>query len=222
MIEIRITGMESLQRNLAVDIPKQIRYATMQTINDCAKAVQAHQIEKQLPGKLTLRSKGSPWWKPGTRFGVNIRPYATRDNPRAVVGSQADWLKLQEQGGTKKAGGHRLAIEAGARPGKTAVLPRALKPRQLLRRSGDVTFTRAGKRRTSRSNGRGFIIPTRSGPAIFVRESDGLKLMYMLEQSATIPPILEFFVSGKELVDAMYQRTFEANFNRAMQTARTK
>jgi hypothetical protein len=219
-MQLIVKGMEELQRNLAVDIPKQIRFAEMQTINDVALAVQKHEIETQLPKKFTLRSKGAPWWKPGTRFGINIRPFATKTNLRAVVGSQADWLKLQEEGGTKKAEGHRLAVESGARPTEASVLPSAVKPRKLLARVGNVTMTRTGKTRVTRRNGRGFIIQTKNGPVIFVREPGGLKAMYHLEGTARIPAILEFKKSGEALAVRIFQTIFEQRFQRAIATAR--
>lgn len=218
-MELHVKGMVELQRNLAVDIPKQIRYAEMLTINQIAGEVQKHEVEKQLPSKLTLRSKGAPWWKPGSRYGVN-RTFAKRDNLRAVVGSQADWLKYQEEGGTKKAQGHRLAIEAGARPEKSAILTRNIKPRTLLRRTGDTRTTKTGKVIVAKRSGKGFIIKTKSGPAIFIRENGNLKLMYMLEGSARMPAILKFYESGKALVESRYQEIFNINFNRALATAR--
>ena len=218
-MDAKITGMGQLQRSFGIDIPKQVRYATMQAINDCAIAAQKFEIERQLPSKLTLRSKGSPWWKPGSRFGVNIRPFATRQTMRAVVGSQADWLKLQEQGGTKSGHGHRLAIEAGARPTENAVMPKALKPRQLLRRAGGITVTKTGKTRMNRKNGAGFTINTRSGPAIFIRQGDELKLMYMLNPTARVPAILQFFTSGRDYINTIYQQAFDTRFAQAMASA---
>jgi hypothetical protein len=219
-MELHVKGLVEMQRNMQVDVPKQIRYATMQTVNDCALAVQKFEIEKQLPDKFTLRSKSVPWWRPGTRYGINIRPYATRATLRAAVGSQADWLKDQEQGGIRRANGHRMAIEAGARPNETAVLTSQLKPRKLLARVGNVTVTKTGKQRVTRRNGKGFIIQTKSGPAIFIRKDGQLKLMYMLEAQARIPAILQFFESGKKVVNLMYQETFDRRFQAAMATAK--
>lgn len=219
-MELKIEGFAQLSSGLADNIPKQVRYATMQAINDCALAAQKFEVEKQFPSMFTLRSKGVPWWKPGSRFGVNIRPFATRQTLRAVVGSQADWLQLQEQGGTKSGKGHRLAIEAGARPSENSVMPKTLKPRQLLRRIGGITVTKTGKTRTTRTNGRGFTIQTRSGPAIFVREGKELKLMYMLEPTARIPAILQFFTSGRDYIQSIYQPAFDARLAQAMATAK--
>lgn len=218
-MNIQVKGLPEVQRKLT-GLPKQVRFATMQALNDTAKAVQTHEVGTQLPSKLTLRSKGSPWQKPGTRYGVNIK-FATKASLVAIVGSQADWLKFQEEGGTKSgSGGHRLAIESGARPSETAVLTQAIKPRALLRQAGSTYTTRRGTVRTARRSGKGFIINTRSGQAIFIRESGALKLMYMLEQSASIPPILKFFESGKDVVSQTYQATFDRRLSAAIATAK--
>ena len=217
MFAIAVKGLSAWQGKV-IDLPKQIRFATMQAINDTAKVVQQHEVEKVLPGAFTLR--GSGWWRPGTRFGVNIRPFATKASLRAVVGSQADWLRLQEEGGIKTAQGHRLAVEAGARPSQTAVLPRSLKPAALLKRAGDVRLTKTGKSRTIRKGGKGFIINTKSGPAIFIREGDALRLMYMLEPSARVPAILHFFASGAVKVQEVYQSIFDQRLQQAIATAR--
>jgi hypothetical protein len=215
---IQVKGLAELQRKLGGNLPKQVAFATMQAINDTAKAVQQFEIGTQLPGKLTLRSKGSPWWKPGTRFGINIK-FATKARLSAIIGSLADWLKFQEEGGTKTAGAHRLAIEAGARPSETAVLTQAIKPRSLLRQSGQ-SFTSRGKTRTARKSGKGFIVNTKSGPAIFIREGGGLKLMYMLKQSAKVPPVLQFYKSGLGKIIEIYEPIFNQRLQNAINTAK--
>lgn len=215
--QVKGKGLDEVQQKLT-GLPKQIQFASMQAINDTALAVQKFEIEQQLPSKFTLRSKGSPWWKPGTRFGINIK-FANRFNLRAVVGSMADWLTLQEEGGIRKASGHRLAIEAGARPNERSVLPAAVKPRALLRTKGQV-YNRRGKAVTARRSGKGFEINTKSGPAIFIRENGALKLMYMLKASARIPAILQFFQSAKRLIESTYQQTFQKRLNAALKTAK--
>lgn len=216
---VTIEGLAQLQANFRFNLPKQVQFATLQTVNDCAVAVQKFEIQSQLPSVFTLRSRGSPWWKPGTRFGVNVR-FATKQTLKAIVGSRADWLLKQEEGGTKTGNGHRLAIEAGARSSDQSVLTSAVKPRQLLRRRGDVSVSKSGTARTARSDGRGFIIQTKSGPGIFIRQGGALKLMYMLESSAKIPAILNFYTTGKDLVISMYQKTFNQRFRAAVATAR--
>ena len=49
---------------------KQVAYAASKAINRTAIEVQNHEVSKELPGSLKIRS---PWLKPRTKFGVNIR-----------------------------------------------------------------------------------------------------------------------------------------------------
>lgn len=217
-MNLQVKGLTEVKKKLT-GLPKQVQFATMQAINDTAAAVQKFEIEQQLPSKLTLRSRGSPWWKPGTRYGINIR-FASKTKLTAIVGSLADWLKLQEEGGTRRASGHRLAIEAGARPGERSVLPAAVKPRVLLRQIGQAYQTRGGLARTARKAGKGFEMNTKSGPAIFTRQGGALKLMYMLKASARIPAILRFYQSARALVVSTYQQTFNKRLTAALKTAK--
>lgn len=211
-----------MQNSLGVT-KNQIPFAVARAINDTAKDAQKFEVETQLPGKLTLRSRGAPWQKPGSKFGINIKPFATKASLKAIVGSQADWLKLQEKGGTKSPTSHRLAIEAGARPGKTAVIPARLKPRVLLRTKGKQYQTRGGRMATARSSGAGFIIRTRSGPAIYTRlNKTQIKLMYFLETSARVPAILDFFESGARVVQERFPIHFQKHFIAALATAKKK
>lgn len=114
-------------------LPKQIDFATSQAINDTARDVQRFTIDDILPNRLTLRSKGSPWWRPGSRFGFNIR-FASKTRLEATVGSQADWLRLQEEGGVKTgSGGHRIAIPTPFWKRREEILTRGRRPRALLR-----------------------------------------------------------------------------------------
>jgi len=217
-VNLQVKGLTEVRQKLT-GLPKQIQFATMQAINDTAVAVQKFEVEKQLPSKFTLRSRGAAWWKPGSRYGINIR-FASKAKLIAIVGSLADWLKLQEEGGIRRTSGHRLAIESGARPNERSVLPAAVKPRVLLRQAGQSYKTRKGIERTAKRSGKGFEMNTKSGPAIFTRDGGGLKLMYMLKASARIPAILNFFLSAKTLVETTYQQTFNKRLSAALQTAK--
>jgi hypothetical protein len=212
-------GIEAGLRYVA-NLAKQTQFATAGALNQTAKDIQTFTLTGLLPSAFILRSKGQPWQKPGGKYGFNIRPFARKDSLTATIGSQADWLKAQEEGGTKSASGHRLAIVADARPGKTAVLPAALKPRVLLRNAGDVFKTRGGKERTARKSGAGFILPTKKGDAIFSRDGKVLKLMYLLASSATIKPRLHFEKKGADLANQLFPRNFSTAFARAIATAR--
>jgi hypothetical protein len=91
------------------NVQRQVNYASARTANNLALRVQKFTVEKLLPEKFTLRAKGAPWQRPGTKMGFNIK-FATKDKPQSVIGSQADWLERQEIGGDKKGDGHRVAI----------------------------------------------------------------------------------------------------------------
>lgn len=222
MIAVESNGRNGIEAGLAYikDVAKQTRFATAQALNKTAKDVQTFTVTGLLPSAFTLRSKGQPWQKPGGKYGFNIRPYANKNTLEARLGSQADWLKEQEEGGTKKASGHRLAIVADARPGPTAVLPAALKPRVLLRNAGDKFKLRGGKERTARKDGAGFILPTKKGDVIFTRQGKVLKLMYLLAASAVIKPRLHFEKQAADLATKLFPANFNREFARALATAR--
>lgn len=211
------------QKSLAAvkNVPKQARFALSNAINATAKDVQKMELEKTLPGAFTLRSKGQPWQKPGGKFGVNIRPFSNRNTLTATIGSQADWLKLQERGGQKSASGHSLAINVKARPSPTAVIPRELKPRRLLVDKGDfLRKGRGGKDILSRKSGKGFIIRTQGFSGIFFRNSPKeLILLYVLKDSAKIKPILKFESSGVALAALVFPGHFDREFKKAISTA---
>ena len=222
MIALESSGPNGLEAGVKFvqDLAKQTRFATAQALNATAKDVQTFTTSSLLPSAFTLRSKGQPWQKPGGKYGFNIRPFANKNSLTTILGSQADWLKAQEAGGVKTASSHRLAIVADARPGKTAVLPAALKPRVLLRNAGDVFKTRTGKERVARKSGAGFILPTRKGDAIFTRDGAVMKLMYLLAASAVIKPRLHFEKKGAALATKLFPAHFATAFARAVATAR--
>lgn len=108
-----------------------VRYASSRAMNDLARDIQKETQDRILPDKFTLRSKGAPWYRHGNRFGFNAK-FASKDNLSASVGSQADWLKLQEEGGTKQISGHRLAIPTTDWKPTRDMMTREKKPRAIL------------------------------------------------------------------------------------------
>lgn len=206
MTLLQVTGLDRVIANLR-DTAKQLRFATAQALNDTARDVQQLALDQLLPGAFTLRARGQPWQKPGSKFGFNIRPFATKEAPTATVGSQADWLKEQEAGGQRSRAGHRLAVVAEARPTPGAVLPREVKPRRLL----------------SGNRPKGFLMPLRKGGpmAIWVREAGGrLRLMYVLEPSVRIEGRLHFEDKGGALVPKVFPIHFANRFASALATAK--
>ncbi len=195
------SGALQFLKNVGRDVLK----AESDACNMTAKDVQTFTVNSLLPSRFTLRSRGAQWFRPGTKFGFNIR-FSKTETLEAAVGSQADWLLLQEKGGTKKANGHRLAIVEGARETPTSVLSTKVKPRKLLAEAGQLN----ARGNTIRKSGAGFILPFKdsSGEGVFVHDGDKLKLMYALKPSARIKPRLSYEEKGSELAKKNYPPNF--------------
>lgn len=129
MIEVAAIGLRETIATIK-EAQRQVPYASARACNDTALQVQRWTISERLPEAFTLRARGAPWWKPGTRLGFNIK-FANKANPEAVLGTQADWMKIQETGGTKQAHGHRLAIPTPAWKARTEMMIASKKPRVL-------------------------------------------------------------------------------------------
>ncbi len=199
MLKIEVNGLDGVTRFLR-SAQKQIAFATSRALNRTAIEVQKQEIGKELPGKLKIRSQ---WFKPGTKYGVNIR-FANKRNLEAVVGSQAPWLLLVDQGGTKHP------------PKKALVIPTANidtnrrrskrdKPKAILARKGFVLNFKKG------------------GGGIFVRTGPGrgqIKPMYLFKSSAEVKDILEFYEAGKLIVDLKFLENFSDEFAKALITAK--
>lgn len=126
-MNIHLVNMEATQRKVR-NIPSNVKFATSRAINDMAKAVQTETLSSILPDAFTLRGN---WQKPGTRFGFNAK-FSNKTNLTATVGSRADWLDLQEHGGTKTAGDHRVAVPTPEHKPDAEKMTREKKPRALL------------------------------------------------------------------------------------------
>lgn len=215
MLSVEIKGADELQRSLK-NFSGNVAFASSRAINDTAVAVQKFEIESQLPGKLTIRSRGTPWTKPGTKYGVNIRPFASKSNLLAIVGSQADWLKLQETAGMKRVAGHRLAIPTSFWKNPKELMARSKKPRTILQAT----------RRRKQLAGRAFIYEGTKMPAgIYARaerKRRALRMLFRLVPMAPVKGGLKFYDSGREIVIGVYQQNFNRRIAEAMATAKLK
>ena len=207
MIQVRVSGLHPLLGKIK-SAPKQIKFALTVAVNETAKEVQKHTITKLLPGAFTLRSRGAPWWRPGTRMGFNIR-FAKRSQPEptAIIGSRADWLPLQEKGGTKQLKGKSIAIPfiGSARPAPTAVVPGRVKPKRLLGRAR--TFVVKGRR--------GRVVLSRTGKARYP-----VRIWYAFEPDATIKPVLRFGPTESMVAAKALGPAFQKAIAKALATAR--
>lgn len=131
MVTIKAQSVDRVLTNLK-NVQKQVRFAISLAANETAKEIQAFTLNDLLPEKFTLRSRGAPWQKPGTKYGFNVK-FATKQTLTAVIGSQADWLKLQEEGGTKQVQGHRVAVPTLFWKKREEIMEAAKKPKALLK-----------------------------------------------------------------------------------------
>lgn len=218
-----LKGADVVLRRL-VDMPKQIRFATAQAINQTLREVQTTTLNQWLPGQFTLRARGAPWQRPGTKFGFNLK-FANRETLTGVLGSQADWLEHQEEGGTKSVAGHRLAIPTVTWKGPSEIMARQKKPRALLgpynrqtravAASVKVRTVARSRRRSQAAAGVAFVADGtgRLRPGIYLRARDGrIKRVFSFVASARIKGGLRFEDRGQ----AMVEERFSGNFNRAL------
>jgi hypothetical protein len=199
MIKTELVGVDKAIE-LVLSLPENTRRAASKAINDTLADVQAVTGSKWLPGAFTLRGKGKQWWMPGQKFGFNIRPYSNPESLTGTLGSQADWLKLQEFGGTKSVSGHNLAIPANDYKAKSDIMARRIKPRAILDRKSSGAF------KATMSNGK---------MGIFKRVGDArfpIKLLFSLEPTAQIRKRLSFEEQGQKMADELFSTKFAIQF----------
>lgn len=243
MVTIDIRGANEIAARIR-NFSGNVSFASAKAINQTAQDVQKYEVETQLPSKLTLRSKGSPWQKPGTKFGVNIKPFATKTRLYSVVGSQADWLKLQEFGGIKTVSGHRVAIPTEFWKPKNEIMRREKKPGQILKEAKKksefigpmqpkpksskpkVKTGRPKKGRKPRGWGKPFIYSGKRIPeGIYVRTGKQrlpIKMLFRLRRSANVKNNLKFGESAIGVIERKYGDNFFQQFTEALKTARLK
>lgn len=185
-------------------LPEKTRKAASNAINDTLKDVQTKTGTEWLPHAFTLRGKGKQWWEQGQKFGFNIRPYSNAESLTGTMGSQADWLKLQEQGGTKSVAGHNLAIPATGYKPTDAIMARAIKPRTILDRKSSGAF------KATMPNGFEGIFK-RVGKDRFP-----LKLLFSLEPTSSVKKRLDFEANARKLADDIYVGKFAIQFTKMM------
>jgi hypothetical protein len=168
---------------------RQRPFAIAKAINETAKDVQKAE-GANLPRKQTIRSD---WWKPGRKFGINIKPFATKDRLTSTIGTGADWESLHEKGGTKTPKNSKtLAIATEAhRGGKEQKMTQAKKPRSVLSKFAFFA-KRVGKAR----------LP--------------IKLLFTLTRQARIDPKLGYQEIGEAVVDKKLPEHFAEEFRKAI------
>lgn len=241
MVAIEIKGADELAKRIK-NFGGNVAFASAKAINATALDVQKFEVDTQFPAKLTLRSKGSPWQKPGTKFGVNIKPFATKARLYSAIGSQADWLRLQEFGGIKTAAGHRVAIPTEFWKPKNEIMKREKKPRQILKdakKQAEFIGPKLPKPKSSRPKnikgkprkgrkprnwGRPFVYSGKRMPeGIYVRTGKPrlpIKMLFRLRRSANVKTNLKYGESAKAVIEQKYGDNFFKQFTEALKTAK--
>lgn len=197
MTALQIKGLSDALK-FVKNAQKQVAFAASKAINKTAIEVQNHEVQKELPGSLKIRS---PWPKPRTKYGVNIR-FASKARLFTSVGSQAPWLALVERGGTKLPPRKALPIPTD-NIDTSRRRKRSEKPRQLL------------------ESHRGFKVKLKNGKAgIFTRSGKGIKALYLFSPSAKVPDKLNFYEAGRDVVNRRYLSIFSDELTRAIATAK--
>lgn len=204
-----------MQLTVKLDIPpgwpdsigKQMRFAAVNTLNKVAVTLQGQTVSEILPHAFTLRSRGAGWWQPKTKLGFNVKFANRRDaSPAAVLGTRADWMPLQEQGGVKRRAAGKLAIPVGARPSKTSPIPKRMKPKALLH------------------GGKGFLIYAKSGfVGLFERigkPRKAIKLLYQIRGEAEVQQHIHWIEEMHRRAPALLKSHFATEFRNALATAK--
>lgn len=197
MFKLDVKGLSEV-KGFLTGVQKQVAFAASRAINKTAIKVQEHEVNKELPGSLKLRTK---WFQPRTKFGVNIR-FSSKARLFATVGSQAPWLALVEVGGTK-------------RP------PRKVLPIPTQNIDTSQRRKKREKPKALLESHRGFTIKMKDGRSgIFTRSGKQIKALYIYNPSAKVPDVLDFFESGKDVVDGEFIKIFSGEFSRALASAK--
>jgi hypothetical protein len=198
-IKVDIQGLEATKLHIS-NLEKQIPFAMALALTRTAKEVQREEIA-HIRSAFTVRGS---WLREGGKFGVGITP-ASKQDLVAVVESRAPWLEEHEEGANRTPAGSHFAIpQADIRRTKTQVIARSHRPKALKR---------------------AFKIQTMKGiPLLLQRIGRGkrsaLRVMYQLTGKAKIEPRLQFFETGRAVVERAWKQIFSEALDRAIRTAR--
>ena len=181
-------------------IAKQSIFATAQALTKTAKDAQKDEIDS-LQQNFTLRGR---WFEQSNKFGIKIKP-AKKEDLKAIIYTNADWLELHETGGTKIPKGNTIAI-----------------PTSEVRRNKKDIITKANRPRNLKN---AFIITNRNGHKVLVqRKGRGkrkqLVFLYDLTVAANIPKRPTFYAPVLKSIEQNFQRNFETSLRRALATAK--
>lgn len=200
MLSIAITGIKQIEAKLA-HAKAQIPFATANALNKTALIVQEHEVTKEIPNHLKLRTN---WWKPRYKYGVNIK-FAKKKDLKSTVSSRAPWFALVDKGGTKR-----------PQQGRTIAIPTDRINQSTRRRTRDLPMILIASKRafTASINGHRGIF-RRVG-----KKARRIEALYFFHPDPKIPDLTNFYESGQRVVDRVYKGIFDVELANAIRTAR--
>lgn len=208
---------KTLERELEKEI-KQVRYAAIGAVNKCA--FEARTALQSGYGKaFKVRNKSLP-------RKIEVAK-ATKEKPYAVVALTApntDFMEIHTKGGVAKPTKSRaMAIpdESIQEPGRTATgkMKQSLKASNLLK----YADTHQSKKRGRVATPHAFKMETKNGTVIARREKadrSNVQFLYREEKEAKIKKSWDFQGIVQKVVDQKFEKYFNENLKKAMQTAK--
>jgi hypothetical protein len=184
-----------------------IRFGTAVGLTRTAKAAQAASVSA-IQSAFTVRSN---WYQQSNKFGIRITP-ATKQKLQSSVHTLAYWLEPHERGGKKtsrRPSGMLAVPQINVRRTKRQIIPKAQRPRNL---KGS------------------FVIPTRSGPMIFIRAKrrskagvregydPNLRAYYALEPSVHLKRQSTFFDPIQKTVEQQLKQNIIREVENALRS----
>jgi len=200
MIKIDISGLKETENYLKALASGDLAFGIAKGLTSLANGIR-EKIKEELPQKFTLRTS---WWNRGP-YSIKTE-MATKQNLTSKVYTMAPWMQMQEEGGTKiPTKSKRLALPMpDVRRTKRDLVQKGQKPRALTK---------------------AFLIHTNSGnDFLAVRVGRGkrsvMKLMWLLERSATIKKRFGFHETAQKVIDRVGMTHINEGIKYALETSK--
>jgi hypothetical protein len=188
----------------AANINKQMDFGTAVGLTRTAKRGQ-QAVLGALRGTFTLRGS---WFQQQNKFGIKVKP-ATKTDLKSAVWTDADWLKIHEEGGNKDGrGGHRVAVPTVIFRPRTSTrkIPRNMRPGVLL------------------ATGKAFIMKTDRGEVIAIHKGRGdnqrLQVLFGLESRVRVKKQSTFYEPIEKQVQRFLKHDVAEGISYAWRTAK--
>lgn len=204
-------------------LPKQLAFVASQTINSCAYEGQKEVTRSGggLDSNLIVRG---PWWKPGTRYGINVRR-SNKTNLESSIWTNADFLLETE--------GHAQGIRTPERGRRHLTVP-VTQPggRIEARQGGSVRgkMRRSEKAKALLANpvSRAFKVTTKSGHTLVLQRVGGrggrggktskVKTLYIFKTQVKVPKTSGFVEPAVATITRVLPGVWDSHLRKAVAT----